>query len=137
MVEHMQAKERLERIKNFDTIKLLLDSYKREISFWDSMVSKANELYGSGSLTVKLTEFRNSLVQDAESLTTEAIFMVDLVKRLKSTKHQKVIAGLYFQGKSLRQVASDVDISLQTAYRYHSDALVQLDQLLMNAGVAS
>ena len=59
----MQAKERLERTKNINTIRLLLESDKREITFWDSMVSKVNQLTGCDSLAVKMTEFRDSMVK--------------------------------------------------------------------------
>jgi DNA-directed RNA polymerase specialized sigma subunit len=137
MVEHMQAKERLERTKNINTIRLLLESDKREITFWDSMVSKVNQLTGCDSLAVKMTEFRDSMVKDAESLTTETRFMVDLVKGLKDVRQQKVIAGHYFQEKPFSQVASDTGLSLSTVRRLHSAALAQLDKMLLNEGAVS
>ena len=133
----MQAKERLEKIKNINTIKLLLDSYKREITLWDSMVSKVNSISGFDSLAVKMTEFRDSLVKDIEFLTTETKFMIDLVKGLEDVRQQKLIAGRYFQNKSFPQVASDIGFSVKHTYRIHSAALAQLDQMLVNEGAVS
>lgn len=133
----MQAKERLERTKNINTIKLLLESDKREITLWDSMVSKVNQLTGCDLLAVKMTEFRDSLVNDAESLTTETRLIVDLVKGLDDVRQQKVIAGRYFQDKSLPQVASDIGLSLSTVRRLHYAALAQLDKMLINEGAVS
>ena len=133
----MQAKERLARIGSINTTKLLLESQKREIILWDSMVSKVNNLYGSESLAVKITEFRDSLVKDAESLTTETRFMVDLVKGLEDVRHQKIIVSRYFQDKPFPQVASDIDYSLKYTYILHSAALAQLDKMLMNEGAVS
>ena len=130
----MQAKERLASI---NTTKLLLESQKREIIIWDSMVSKVNKLYGSESLADKITEFRDSLVKDAESLTTETRFMVDLVKGLEDVRHQKVIVSRYFQCKLFPQVASDIGYSLKHTYIIHSAALAQLDKMLMNEVAAS
>ncbi len=130
----MQAKERLARTKNINAIKLLLDSYKREINLWDSMVAKVNNLTGFDSLAVKITEFRDSLVKDAESLTTETRFMVDLVKGLEDVRQQKVIVGRYFQDKTFPQVASDIGISKCTVNRLHSAALEQLDLVLEKEG---
>ena len=133
----MQAKERLARIGSINTTKLLLESQKREIILWDSMVSKANKLNSFDSLVVKLTEFRDSLVKDAESLTRETRFMVDLVKGLEDVRHQKVIASRYFQDKPFPQVASDIDYSLKHTYILHKAALEQLDKMLMNEGAVS
>lgn len=131
----MQAKERLARIGSINTTKLLLESQKREIILWDSMISKAKKLNSFDSLVDKLTEFRDSLVKDAESLTSETRFMIDLVKGLEDVRLQKIIVSRYFQGKSFPQVASDIDYSLKHTYILHKAALEQIN-LLLNENIS-
>ena len=130
----MQAKEILTGIY---TNRALMDSYKAEIHFWDSMVDQINDIGGHASLCDKLTAFRDSLLKGAESIVSETKAALDLVKGLEDTRQKELIVGHYFQGKPISKVATDIGLSLSQTKRIHNAALEQLDLMLMNEGATS
>lgn len=130
----MQA---IEILTDIHLNKLLLDSYKMEIHFWDNMIEKINSIGGFTSSGAKMTVFRDSLIKDTESLIGETKSIIDLVKGLTDTRQKEVIVGRYFQGKTMKVIASDIGFSLMQTNRIHTAALEQLDLVLKNEGAAS
>ena len=130
----MQAKEILTGIY---INRALMDSYKAEIHFWDSMVDQINDIGGHASLCDKLTAFRDSLLKGAESIVSETKAALDLVKGLEDTRQKELIVGHYFQGKPFSKVATDIGLSLSQTKRIHTAALEQLDLVLEKEGAAS
>lgn len=63
--------------------------------------------------------------------------LVHCVKQLRSD-HQQVIVGLYFDGKNIRALASEMHISERTVQRYRDaaiDELAQMYEVLSEAGL--
>ncbi len=63
--------------------------------------------------------------------------LVHCVKQLRSD-HQQVIVGLYFDGKNIRALASEMHISERTVQRYRDaaiDELAQMYEILSEAGL--
>lgn len=63
--------------------------------------------------------------------------LVHCVKQLRAD-HQQVIVGLYFDGKNIRALASEMHISERTVQRYRDaaiDELAEMYQILSEAGI--
>lgn len=63
--------------------------------------------------------------------------LVHCVKQLRAD-HQQVIVGLYFDGKNIRALASEMHISERTVQRYRDaaiDELAEMYEILSEAGI--
>ena len=63
--------------------------------------------------------------------------LVHCVKQLRAD-HQQVIVGLYFDGKNIRALASEMHISERTVQRYRDaaiDELAEMYKILSEAGI--
>lgn len=65
--------------------------------------------------------------------------LVHCVKQLRAD-HQQVIVGLYFDGKNIRALASEMHISERTVQRYRDaaiDELAEMYEILSETGIAA
>ena len=63
--------------------------------------------------------------------------LVHCVKQLRAD-HEQVIVGLYFDGKNIRALASEMHISERTVQRYRNaaiDELAEMYEILSEAGI--
>lgn len=130
----MQAKEILSTIKSKMA---LLNIYKVEIKTLDLMIGKINGIDSLASTGGRMTEFRDNLLKDAESVISVAEMALNLVNSLEDTRQKDLIVSHYFQGKPISQIALEMGLSRWKADQLHTAALEQLDLMLMNEGATS
>ena len=79
----------------------------------------------------------SSITGQLRLLETRVNRLAHCVKQLRSD-HEQVIVGLYFDGKSIRALASEMHISERTVQRYRDAAineLAQMYEILSEAGL--
>lgn len=133
------AKEYLMKIRWYD---VLIDSKLEELERLNAMVRRITPVMSDaggagggnadrlGDTVAKIVDLREEINRDIDEFVNIKREARRLMRKLENTDHFKVLHKRYFQGKSIKQIATEMGYSYGGMKKFHSAALQAFEKVL-------